>query len=35
MGERVHVAMKDGHSRTAVMASPVFYDPKAERQNAS
>jgi sarcosine oxidase subunit alpha len=35
MGERVHVAMKDGRSRTAVMVSPVFYDPKAERQNAS
>ena len=34
MGERVHVGMSDGRSRTAVIASPVFYDPKAERQNA-
>jgi sarcosine oxidase subunit alpha len=34
MGERVHVAMRDGRSRTAVITSPVFYDPKGERQNA-
>ena len=34
MGERVHVAMRDGSSRTATIASPVFYDPKAERQHA-
>jgi sarcosine oxidase subunit alpha len=33
-GERVHVAMSDGRSRTAVISSPVFYDPKGERQNA-
>lgn len=34
MGERVHVAMRDGSSVTATIASPVFFDPKAERQNA-
>ncbi len=34
MGERVHVSMRDGRSVTAIIASPVFYDPKAERQNA-
>ena len=34
MGARVHVAMRDGRSVTATIASPVFYDPKAERQHA-
>ncbi len=34
MGQRVHVAMRDGRSVVAVITSPVFYDPKAERQHA-
>jgi sarcosine oxidase subunit alpha len=34
MGERVHVALRDGRAVTATIANPVFYDPKAERQNA-
>lgn len=34
MGERVHVAMRDGRTVTATLANPVFFDPKAERQNA-
>jgi sarcosine oxidase subunit alpha len=34
MGERVHVSMLDGRAVTAVIASPVFLDPKSERQNA-
>ena len=34
MGERVHVAMRDGRFVTATIANPVFLDPKAERQNA-
>jgi len=34
MGERVHVSMRDGRTATATIASPVFFDPKAERQNA-
>ena len=34
MGERVHVAMHDGRSVTAMIASPVFFDPKGERQHA-
>jgi sarcosine oxidase subunit alpha len=34
LGERVHVAMRDGHAVTATIASAVFYDPKAERQPA-
>jgi len=34
IGERVHVAMRDGRSVTATIASPVFFDPKGERQNA-
>ena len=34
LGERVHVAMRGGRSVTAVIARPVFYDPKAERQHA-
>ncbi len=34
LGERVHVAMRDGRSVTATIASPVFYDPQGERQHA-
>jgi sarcosine oxidase subunit alpha len=34
IGERVHVSMRDGRSVTATIASPVFFDPKSERQNA-
>ena len=34
IGERVHVAMRDGRTATATLANPVFFDPKAERQNA-
>jgi len=34
MGQRVHVAMRDGRTTTATITSPVFYDPKAERQHA-
>ena len=34
LGERVHVAMRDGRTVTATVASPVFFDPKSERQNA-
>jgi sarcosine oxidase subunit alpha len=34
IGERVHVAMRDGRFATAIIANPVFLDPKAERQNA-
>ncbi len=34
IGERVHVAFRDGRSCTAVIANPVFFDPHAERQNA-
>lgn len=34
MGERVKVAMRDGRCVTATISSPVFFDPKAERQNA-
>ena len=34
MGERVHVSMRDGRTTTAIIANPVFFDPKAERQNA-
>jgi len=34
LGERVHVAMRDGRSVTATIASPVFFDPQQERQNA-
>ncbi len=34
MGERVHVAMRDGRTVTAVIANPVFFDPQSERQNA-
>lgn len=34
MGERVYVSMQGGRTATATIASPVFLDPKAERQNA-
>jgi sarcosine oxidase subunit alpha len=34
MGQRVHVAMRDGRTTTATITSPAFYDPKAERQHA-
>lgn len=34
MGERVHVYMRDGRTVTATIANAVFFDPKAERQNA-
>jgi len=34
MGERVFVSMRDGRTTTATIANPVFFDPKAERQNA-
>jgi len=34
MGQRVHVSMRDGRSVTATITQPVFFDPKAERQNA-
>ena len=33
-GQRVHVATRDGRSIAAVITSPVFFDPKAERQHA-
>jgi len=33
-GERVHVALANGRTVTATIASPVFFDPQAERQNA-
>jgi sarcosine oxidase subunit alpha len=33
-GERVHVSMRDGRTVTATIASPVFFDPQSERQNA-
>ncbi len=33
-GERVHVALPNGVTATATIASPVFFDPQAERQNA-
>ena len=34
MGQRVRVALRDGRTATAVIASPVFYDPNGERQHA-
>ncbi|MEN9313848.1 MAG: hypothetical protein RIS35_241 [Pseudomonadota bacterium] len=34
MGQRVHVAMRDGRTVTAVIGRPVFFDPKGERQHA-
>ena len=34
IGERVHIALRDGRNITAAIASPVFFDPKGERQNA-
>jgi sarcosine oxidase subunit alpha len=33
MGERVHVSMRSGRTTTAIIANPVFFDPKSERQN--
>ena len=33
-GERVWVSMRDGRTLPATISDPVFYDPKAERQNA-
>jgi sarcosine oxidase subunit alpha len=34
MGEHVHVSMQGGRTVTATIASPVFFDPQSERQNA-
>ncbi|MEJ7139306.1 sarcosine oxidase subunit alpha family protein [Amphibiibacter pelophylacis] len=34
MGETVQVALRDGRNVTATVVSPVFFDPKSERQNA-
>ncbi|UCE30390.1 MAG: sarcosine oxidase subunit alpha, partial [Burkholderiales bacterium] len=34
IGERVHVALSDGRSRTAVITAAAFYDPNGERQHA-
>ncbi len=34
MGERVHVALRSGGHASATIVNPVFFDPKAERQNA-
>jgi sarcosine oxidase subunit alpha len=34
MGERVYISMQGGRTVTASITSPVFFDPKAERQNA-
>jgi len=34
MGETVRVSLSGGRTADAVITSPVFYDPKAERQNA-
>ncbi len=34
MGEKVYVSMQGGRTAIATIASPVFFDPKAERQNA-
>ena len=33
-GERVYVSMQGGRTATATITSPIFFDPKAERQNA-
>jgi sarcosine oxidase, subunit alpha len=33
-GGRIRVGMRDGKSVMATVASPVFFDPQAERQNA-
>ena len=33
MGQRVHVAMRDGSSTTAVITRPVFFDPEGKRQH--
>jgi sarcosine oxidase subunit alpha len=34
LGERVHISMRDGQVAAATIATLVFLDPKAERQNA-
>lgn len=34
MGEKVYLPLRDGRTVTATIASPVFYDPQSERQNA-
>jgi len=34
MGQRVHVALRDGRTATAILANPVFFDPEAQRQHA-
>jgi sarcosine oxidase subunit alpha len=34
MGESVFLPLRDGRTVTATICSPVFYDPKSERQNA-
>jgi len=34
MGEKVHIFMRGGRTTTATITSPVFFDPKSERQNA-
>jgi len=34
MGEQVFVYMRGGRTATATITSPVFFDPKSERQNA-
>jgi sarcosine oxidase subunit alpha len=34
IGERVQVSLRDGRTVPARIANPVFFDPKAERQNA-
>ncbi len=33
-GQRIRVGMRDGRSVMATIASPVFFDPQVERQNA-
>jgi sarcosine oxidase subunit alpha len=35
MGEQVFLSLRDGRTVRATVASPVFYDPQSERQNAS
>jgi sarcosine oxidase subunit alpha len=34
MGESVFLPLRDGRTVKATICSPVFYDPKSERQNA-
>lgn len=33
MGQRVHIGLRDGGSTTAVICSPVFFDPEGARQH--